>query len=105
MTLTFDISASRARQSIECGSVRRAGHYSPVLNGATGGSIVARSADGVAGVGVGDVVGDGGVELVADSVASSLASPFSSLKLGLVVFSLTMVTSRRGGTALFDISI
>ena len=77
----------------------------PVLNGATGGSIVARSADGVAGVGVGDVVGDGGVGLVADSVASSLASPSSSQKLGLVVFLLTMVTSRWGGTALFDISI
>ena len=58
------------------------------------GSIAAKSADGVAGVG--DVGGDGGV---VGSVASSLAPPSSWQKLDRLVFSLTTVTSRRGGTA------
>ena len=61
------------------------------------GSISANSADGVAGVGVGDVGGDGGI--VIGSLASSLASPSSWQKLDLLVFSLTTVTNRRGGTA------
>ena len=60
---------------------------------------IAKSADCVAGVGEGEVGGDGGVGVVADSVASSLASPSSWQKLGLVVFSLTTVTSRRRGAA------
>ena len=60
------------------------------------GSIAAKSADGVAGVGVEDVGGDGGV---VGSVASSLAPPSSWQKLDRLVFSLTTVTSRREGTA------
>ena len=55
------------------------------------------TADGVAGVGIGDVV-EGGVLVVVGSVASSqsLASPSSWQKLDLLVFSLTTVTNRRG---------
>ena len=59
-------------------------------------SLAAKPADVVAGVGVEDVGGDGGVE---GSVASSLAPPTSWQKLDRLVFSLTMVTNRRGGTA------
>ena len=69
------------------------------MNGFTRGSIVAKSALGDAGVGVRDVGGDGGVGRVADSLASSLASPSSWQKLGLALFSLTTVTSRRRGAA------
>ena len=55
------------------------------------------TADGGAGVGIGDVV-EGGVLVVVGSVASSqsLASPSSWQKLDLLVFSLTTVTNRRG---------
>ena len=62
-------------------------------------SIAAKPAYGVAGVGVGDVGGGGGVVVVKGSVASSLSSPSSWQKLDLVVFSLTTVTNRLGGTA------
>ena len=70
----------------------------PDLNIANRGSITGKpAADGVAGVGVGDVDGGDVVVVVIGSIASSLVSPSSWQKLDLVVFSLTTVTNRRGG--------
>ena len=68
----------------------------PDLVSANRESLAAKPADVVAGLGVEDVGGDGGVE---GSVASSLSSPSSWQKLDRLVFSLTTVTNRRGGTA------